>query len=175
MWLSIMKRITRWVDGYLRFHLCWQVQHNRHPSSVGPDRPPRLVVLRCYNLRCENNYQQVSPDCHCRQQPNGPPRHSIVRTATWDCPPPCSLGCLNHIIQHPYIRYIRYAIKLALAFVVNCFVLVTLCVLNLSPPSVACMHQWFGSASVQVMACCLFGAKLLLIELYLYEQTSEEF
>ena len=28
-------------------------------------------------------------------------------------------------------------------------------------PSVACMRQWTGSPSVQVMACCLFGAKPL--------------
>ena len=33
--------------------------------------------------------------------------------------------------------------------------------LNLSPPSAAYMHQWIGSALVQIMACRLFGAKPL--------------
>ena len=32
---------------------------------------------------------------------------------------------------------------------------------NSSPPSAAYMHQWNGSALVQVMACCLFGTKPL--------------
>ena len=32
---------------------------------------------------------------------------------------------------------------------------------NSSPPSAAYMHQWTGSALVQVMACRLFGAKPL--------------
>ena len=29
------------------------------------------------------------------------------------------------------------------------------------PPSAAYMRQWIRSALIQVMACCLFGAKLL--------------
>ena len=32
-------------------------------------------------------------------------------------------------------------------------------VIDLSPPSAACMRQWMGSALVQIMACRLFGAK----------------
>ena len=32
---------------------------------------------------------------------------------------------------------------------------------NSSPPSAAYMHQWIGSALVQLMACRLFGAKPL--------------
>ena len=32
---------------------------------------------------------------------------------------------------------------------------------NSSPPSAAYMHQWIGSALVQIMACRLFGAKPL--------------
>ena len=32
---------------------------------------------------------------------------------------------------------------------------------NSSPPSAAYMHQWIGSALVQIMACRLFGAKSL--------------
>ena len=31
--------------------------------------------------------------------------------------------------------------------------------INSSPPSAAFMHQWIGSALVQIMACRLFGAK----------------
>ena len=34
-------------------------------------------------------------------------------------------------------------------------------IVDLSPPSTTYMHQWIGSALVQVMACCLFGAKPL--------------
>ena len=34
-------------------------------------------------------------------------------------------------------------------------------VINSSPPSVAYMNRWTRSALVQVMACCLFGAKPL--------------
>ena len=33
--------------------------------------------------------------------------------------------------------------------------------INSSPPSDAYMRQWIGSALVQIMACCLFGTKLL--------------
>ena len=49
---------------------------------------------------------------------------------------------------------------------------------NSSPPSVACMHQWTGSALVQIMACRLFGAKplpepvLTYCQLVPWEQTS---
>ena len=32
---------------------------------------------------------------------------------------------------------------------------------NSSPPSAAYVHQWIGSALVQIMACCLFGIKPL--------------
>ena len=32
---------------------------------------------------------------------------------------------------------------------------------NSSPPRATYMHQWIGSALVQIMACRLFGAKLL--------------
>ena len=37
--------------------------------------------------------------------------------------------------------------------------LIPLFYFNSSPPSDAYMHQWTGSAIVQVMACCLFGDK----------------
>ena len=33
--------------------------------------------------------------------------------------------------------------------------------INSSPPSAAYMHQWIGSALIQIMACCLFSAKPL--------------
>ena len=44
------------------------------------------------------------------------------------------------------------------------------CLLNLSPPSAAYMHQWTGSALVQVMGCCLFGAKPLPEPVLAYSQ-----
>ena len=34
-------------------------------------------------------------------------------------------------------------------------------IVNSSPPSATYMCQWIGSALVQIMACCLFGAKPL--------------
>ena len=52
---------------------------------------------------------------------------------------------------------------------------------NSSPPSAAYMHQWIGSALVQIMACRLFGAKPLskpmpgYYELDPEEQTSVKF
>ena len=38
---------------------------------------------------------------------------------------------------------------------------INICV-NSSPPSVAYMRQLIGSALVQIMVCCLFGAKVRL-------------
>ena len=52
---------------------------------------------------------------------------------------------------------------------------------NSSPPSAAYMHQWIGSALVQIMACRLFGAKplsapmLVYCQLDYWEQTSLKF
>ena len=96
--------VTNWRDVYLLNYLCWQFQQNRHLSNV-PGLLPRPVAL-C--LRCENNYQQISPDCHYHQQLNGLMRLAIVRTATWDCPPPCSLGFLKHTKQHSKICATNY-------------------------------------------------------------------
>ena len=39
--------------------------------------------------------------------------------------------------------------------------MVSLCNFNSSPPGAAYMHQWTGSALVQIMAWCLFGTKPL--------------
>ena len=53
--------------------------------------------------------------------------------------------------------------------------------INSSPPSAANMRQWIVSALVQIMACCLFGAKPLskpmlgYCQLDLKEQTSVKF
>ena len=53
-----------------------------------------------------------------------------------------------------------------------------LSVINSSPPSATYMRQWTGSALVQIMACCLIGAKPLskpmlgYCQLDPYEQTS---
>ena len=53
--------------------------------------------------------------------------------------------------------------------------------INSSPPSAAYMCQWTGSALVQIMACCLFGAKPLskpmlgCCQLDPWEQTSVKF
>ena len=52
---------------------------------------------------------------------------------------------------------------------------------SLSPPSATYMHQWIGSALVQIMACRLFGAKslskpmLAYCQLDLWEQISVKF
>ena len=43
-------------------------------------------------------------------------------------------------------------------------------VINSSPPSDACMHQWTGSAMVQVMTCRLFGVKPLPEPMLIYCQ-----
>ena len=53
--------------------------------------------------------------------------------------------------------------------------------ISLSPPSATYMHQWIGSALVQIMACRLFGAKslskpmLAYCQLDLWEQISVKF
>ena len=53
--------------------------------------------------------------------------------------------------------------------------------LNSSPPSAAYMRHWIRSTLVQIMACCLFGAKPLFkpmlryCQLDPYEQTSVKF
>ena len=54
----------------------------------------------------------------------------------------------------------------------------TLTTITLSPPIAAYMHQWIGTALVQIMACRLFGVKPLskpmlgYCQLDAYEQTS---
>ena len=66
----------------------------------------------------------------------------------------------------------------------KCFLLLwiaLLFLLNSSPASAASMHQWTRPALVQVMACCLFGAKplpelmLAFCQLDSWEQISVKF
>ena len=86
--------ITPWWDVYLGFGLCWQLLHNKHLSSA-QDQLPRLVA-RCQMLRCVNSFQRSNWGHLCHQQPDR--KHLMIhnlRTAMWDCPPPCFLRCLK--------------------------------------------------------------------------------
>ena len=77
---------------------------------------------------------------------------------------------LSHLPVGIYISYIYFYFSLCGAFekVMNLQLFVCF-INNSSPPSAAYMHQWTGSALVQIMACRLIGTKPLsepLLEYY---------
>ena len=92
-------------------------------------------------------------------------------------------SCIDSQIFHPY-----FGIGVYNDISVSCFFCPQVCEwflnlpwLNSSPPSATNMHQWTGSALVQIMACRLFHAKPLSKPMLGYcqldsqEQTSVKF
>ena len=57
-----------------------------------------------------------------------------------------------------YFVHNDYRIILAFVVSLHCYMHIEFQLINLSPPSIAYMHQWIGPAMVQMMACRLFGA-----------------